>query len=67
LPAQLGHPLAQLRERHQAFLISRDQALPALFQPCLFSTQLFVSFAERISVSSYLPVSINLRLDGHRI
>jgi len=45
------HALTQLRQSDQPFLISGDQPLAVLLNPCLFPSQFFLSFSQRVRVS----------------
>jgi hypothetical protein len=45
LPAQIGHALAQLFQRHQALLICRHQSIDVLLNPDLFALQAFSALA----------------------
>jgi hypothetical protein len=61
--AQFRHPLAQLGQCHQIFLVGADQPLDASFQPCLFSTQLLLSFPNGIRISCDFSAPVDLRLN----
>jgi hypothetical protein len=45
LPAQIGHALAQLFQRHQALLICCHQSIDVLLNPDLFALQAFSTLA----------------------
>jgi len=59
--------LAQLRKRHQSFLIRGDQAFAVLLNPHLLPAQLFLPVAQGVGVSCYRATAINLGLDQLRI
>jgi hypothetical protein len=64
---QRWHPLAQLGERHQPFLIGGDQTLAVLLNPHLLPTQLLLSLAKRVGVPSNGATAIDLALHPSRI
>ena len=50
LLAEFRHATAQLLQTHQAFLISTQQAVHALLQPCLFPLQPLLALLQRIGL-----------------